>query len=255
MGEVQDPISFGDLKIDLKDMIDRGRDSTINDRILGRVLNGAEQFICNRLGGFAKFLEDTEEITLTGGSTTYTFRPSVKKVISIRDENNVWRLEWIDRERFNAYLVNPAFQTGSPLFWTDFGFVRRTNAESPQQQYGQLKIEVSPQPASDTTAFVDEILRAGFMVDDTDFPVMPAEYHWGLLNVAAWMLGPRDVGNKAYTQFREVAREWLENIMRGEIRNLAGNQRIVPREDFERRSGANPSITPPTRFNQLWGGS
>ncbi len=255
MGEVQDPISFGDIKAAVKNMTDRGRDSTLDDTIVGQAINGAEQFICLELGGNAKFLEDTESITIPANTTGYTFRASVKDIISIRDEGNVWKVQEIDRERWNSYVVDPAFHTGSALFWTRFGFTRRTNEESPAQQYGQLKIEVTPAPTSETTLVVDEILRPGFMVDDEDMPVLPAEYHWGLQEWSAYFLGPRDIGRKSFEQHERLANLWLTSIRRSEIRNLAGNQRFIPREGHDRLAGSNAAISPPTRLGQLYGGS
>ena len=255
MPEVQDPLSFGDLKTDLADMLERGRDSTLSDRILGRAVNAAEQHICNELGGYAKFLQDTETITIPANETEYTFRTQVKDVISLRDTANLWKLAYVDREMFNNSIVSASFSTGDPLYWTKFGYERRSNQESPQQQYGQFKIELTPQTTGDKTLEADEILRAGYMVDDEDMPVVPSEYHWDLLEVAASHLSPRVVGQKAFSEFRELAARAVERIRRAEIRDLAGNQRIVPREAYERASGRNSTVTPPTRFAQLYGGN
>ena len=62
MAEMQDPLSFGDLKTAVKNTVDRGRDSTLDDTIVGQAINGAEQYICAELGGHARFLEDTIEV-------------------------------------------------------------------------------------------------------------------------------------------------------------------------------------------------
>ena len=254
MAEIQDPLSFGDLKDTVKNVVDRGRDSTLDDTIVGTFVNGAEQYICNELGGNARFLEDTEAITLTSGSPDYTFRTQVDQVISLVDKSNVWKLEYVERERFNAFVVDASFTTGSSLYWTRFGYERRTNQESPQQQYGAVKIQDTPQPTSDVTLYADEILRAGYMVDDEDMPVLPSQYHFALVEVAAWFASARDVGSKAFREHQMLAQIHLQNIKRAEIRKMSGNDVMLPREKYERLAGGKATITPPTRFAQLRGG-
>lgn len=254
MAEAQDPLSFGDLKTAVKNTVDRGRDSTLDDTIVGQAINGAEQFICAELGGSARFLEDTIEITLSSGSSDFTFPVNVDQIISLVDKENVWKLEWLDRERWNAFVVNAGFSTGTSLYWTRFGYVRRTNTESPNDQYGALKIQVTPQPTGDVSLFADVILRPGTMVDDNDFPVLPIQYQWGLQTFGAYFLGPRDIGQKTFTQNERLAQQWLAAMKRGEIRQLSGNQRLMPREEYERLAGQQSTITPPTRFAQLRGG-
>jgi len=252
--EAQDPLSFGDLKTAVKNTVDRGRDSTLDDTIVGQAINGAEQFICAELGGSARFLADTIEVELTGGSPDYTFPVNVDQVISLVDKANVWKLEWLDRERFNAFVVDASYNKGQSLYWTQFGYVRRTNQESPNDQYGALKIQVTPQPTSSVSLWADVMLRPGTMVDDEDFPVVPIQYQWGLQTWSAYFLGPRDIGQKAFQQNERLARQWLDTIKRGEIRMLSGNQRMLPREEYERLAGQKSTITPPTRFAQLYGG-
>lgn len=254
MAESQEPLSFGQLKTAVKNMVDRGRDSTLDDTLVGQAINGAEQYICDYLGGNARFLADTEAITLTAGSPDYTFRVQVDQVISLVDRSNVWKLKWIDRERFNAYVVDASFSQGQAIYWTQFGYERRTNAESPDQQYGALKIQVTPEPTSAVTLYADEILRPGTMIFDTDYPVVPIQYQWGLQAWSSYFLGPRDVGRKSFEQNARVAQQWLDNINRAEIRKLSGNQKMVAREEHERLAGQSASISPPTRFGQLYGG-
>ena len=254
MAEAQEPLSFGNLKTIVKNMVDRGRDSTLDDTLVGQAINGAEQYICAELGGHARFLEDTMEVELTAGSADYTFPVNVEQVVSLVDRSNVWKLKWVDRERFNAYIVDASFSQGQPIYWTQFGYVRRTNVESPDDQYGALKIQVAPQPTSSMSLYADVILRPGTMIEDTDFPVMPIQYQWGLQTWAACFLGPRDIGQKSFAQNERLATRWLSTIIRGENRKLSGNQKMVAREEHERLAGQSASISPPTRFGQLYGG-
>ena len=248
--ELPDPSSFGELKTMLAQVISRGRDRTRDLNILGVFINAAEQYICTELGGNCEFLEHTETITIEGGTGEYTFAPQVRDIISLRDESYPQSLRWVDRQKWNAYIANPRSTTGTPYIWTRFGYVRRTNEESPDRPYGQLKIETWPVVTEDSELQADELLRPGHMVLDGDMPVIPISWHAGLLHVAAWHAASMDVGSKAFQEHERLAGIWLRSMKMESIRNMAGTQRFVTREEHERNRSTG-TLIPPTRAAQL----
>lgn len=253
MDERPNPFTFGELKTRLGQVVDRGRDSAMDDAQLGQYINDAEQWICIEVGNSAYWLEKTDSINLVSGENTVNLPLQVARVISVREESEYRALVWMDRQRYLAYIVNPTVTTGSPLYWTTFEPTRRENVESPSQPYGQLQMHLWPTADNDHTLQYDAVVRPGDMVDDSDMPIIPIQYHRGLLETAAWFAGAYDVGNKTFAQHEKLASIWIASIKRDCIRHLAGNQRMIPREEYERRM-ARPITAPPTRIGQLRGG-
>lgn len=249
--EIQSPFNFSDLKSDFLAIIDRGGDSSMDSSLAGKYLNAAEQYICSRIGA-PKFLEHSDTIDTTADSPELIFPVNVKDVVKLMDKTNMHALSYYDAQKWNDYIVDPTNSSGIPLAWTKWGYVRRTNAESPSQPYGAMKVKLWPTPTEVLTLDYDCILRPGSMVSDSDFPVIPMEWHFGLIQVAIMIAGPRDVGVRTFREYAEMAERWLREIIRADRRDLAGNPRLTPGEEHRRKS--RKSATPLSRFNQLYGG-
>jgi hypothetical protein len=254
----QMPTSFAQLKVQLGHAIDRGGDSQLDDTLKGQLLNAAEQHICAELGGYAYFLEATGEIVLPIGQSptaeengVLVLSSQVANVISFRDEANRRQLEKVDRERWNAFITDPTATTGPPLAWCQFGYIRRTNAESPGMPYGQIKIRFWPVPSADHTLNYDYILKPGAMQYDDDYPVIPISFHFVLLEVASWFAGAYDIGNAAMQKHMQLAQVLMATLRRDAIRmkSMPGNVGFIPGEVHARNAG--PAF--PTRANQLSG--
>lgn len=249
---LQDPLSFGELKTLLGQMIGRGgRDSAMADSLRGHLINAAEQYVNEELSSSAYWLEATGTLTIPANTSVVTADQNVRDIVNIRDEGNVRALQYMDREAWNKYITDATDVTGPPLAWTKHGYSRRDNTETPDEPYGQLQVAIWPVPTGETVVQTDVMLRAGHMVDDSDLPILPISMHWGLLQVACWFAGPYDVGNKAFAQHERLAGVWMATMRRGAVRNMAGSPRLVPGE--EHRRGAAVSLTPPTRAAQLIG--
>ena len=243
------PMCFETLKDLLGQMYARGGDSDLSETLRGVWINGAEKFIVSRCGA-PKWLQCVKTIELAAGETEYNLPISVQDVRSISDRGNIRQLSYVDRDRWSSYIVDPSQVTGTPLSWTKFEYVRRDNTGSPESAYGQIVAHFWPEPSGATTLYADCQLRPGAMVYDSDFPVVPSEYHFGLLELALMYSGAYDIGTKAYAQHRDMAMQWLAEVVRAERRDLAGNLRMVPREEHTRRQGASAPIGPPTRRGQ-----
>ena len=245
------PINFGSLKTFVATILDRGGDSVLADGLAGLYVNAAEVFISSKIGA-PSFLEHSDTITGDANDDDLTFPLQVSKVVSIIDQSNNHQLTWVDRARWNSVIVNPAIATGIPTRWTQWGYNRRENVGSPSQPYGQIKVKVFPTPTSAMTWNYDCILRPGTMVLDTDFPVLPPEFHYGIIEVALMHAGPYDIGMRAFREHREMAMDWVGEIVRAERRNMAGNQRIIAREEDVKSKKRR--AYPLTRAEQLNGG-
>ncbi len=249
--ELQSPSDFLTLQTDFLAIIDRGGDSSMGNSLAGKYLNAAEQLICSRIGA-PHFLEYSDTITCTANSPDLTFPVNVKDVTMMFDKANMGQLTFIDAQKWNAYIVDPTNSTGEPVSWTKWGYSRRTNAESPSQPYGAMKAKVWPTPTSATVLDYDCVLRPGFMISDSDHPVVPSEWHFALIQVAIMIAGPRDVGVRTFQEYSRMAEIWLREIVRSERRDLSGNIRFTPREEHIAKSRR--KATPLTRMNQLYGG-
>ena len=248
--EVLSPMNFGTIKGLVRQILDRGGDSTTSDTLAGVWVNAAEKFICSEIGQ-PSFLQYSDSFTLAGGDGTETLPVNVKDVTSIYDKSNLHKLTYVSREIWNAYVVDPTNGTGIPGAWTKSGYTRRTNTESPSREYGQLEITVWPCPSSSITLNYDCALRPGCMVLDSDMPVIPIEYHYGLIQVALMNAGPYDIGVKAFQQNSQLAMRWLRSAIRSERREVQGNQRFMHVAEWNRRRGTRAN--PLTRYAQLHG--
>lgn len=249
-----DPYSFKTLKDTMLEVISRGGDGSLGtsgDALAGKYLNAAENFICMKIGA-PWFLQHSDTETLSAGDEDVTFPINVADVVDIWDAANIQKLSYMDRSNWNSYVVKPSSATGNPAVWTKWGYTRRDNSASPSTEYGQMKIKVWPVPTGSFTLNYDCILRPGTMFNDTDQPVIPIEWHFGLIQVAIMLAGPRDIGIRTYREYAELAREWVRDITREDRRNLSGNLRLIPREEDRRRTRGYGA--PLTRRAQLYGG-
>lgn len=233
--EVLKPMNFGTIKDLVGQVKDRGGDSSTSDTLRGVWVNAAEKFVCSEIGA-PHFLEYTDTIVASSGSNDLTFPVNVKEVVSLYDKSNLHALVLLERAKWDSYIVDPSKTTGLPAVWTKWGYSRRANTESPAQEYGQFQVSVWPTPSSDTTLSYTCILRPGCMVHDSDFPVVPIEYHYGLVQLALMMAGPHDIGVKAYAQNRELAMMWLRTAIRADRRNMSGNDQMVHVASHSRRN-------------------
>ncbi len=254
----QIPTSFAQLKVMLGHAIDRGGDSQLDDTLKGQLLNAAEQYICSELGGDAYFLEATSEIVLPIGQSptaeadgVLVLSAQVANVLSFRDESNLRPLGKVDRERWNSFITAPGATTGPARAWCQFGYIRRTNAESPGMPYGQIKIRFWPIPSADQTLNYDYILKPGAMQYDDDYPVIPISFHFALVEVASWFAGAYDIGATAMQKHQQLAGVLMTGLRRDAIRMKAmtGNTGFIPGEVHARNAGS----AFPTRANQLAG--
>lgn len=250
LAERSEPLSFGNLKDLTFEIVNRGRDGGQSEDIKGHCVNAAEQYICTELGGDCPFLNTVEEIIVPASTGEYTFSEQVRDVRTIRDETNRRTIAYVIRERWNAYIGDPEATTGPPIAWTKKEYIRRTNAESPNEPYGRLTAEFWPMPTDDHTLFVDEMLRPGHMVYDGDLPVLPTQWHQGLVHLAAVYGSTQDVGSKAYQENSRLADMWIRAMRRETQREMAGSQHFVTREEYERRRSGS-RVGPPTRLGQL----
>jgi hypothetical protein len=252
--EVQNPYSFGTLKEQFLQMIGRGGDNPLgsdSDTQAGRFLNAAEQYLCNKLGA-PWFLRHSDTITTTAGDEEITFPVNIADITDIWDEANIQKLQYVPRGQWNSYIVKPTSATGNPLAWTKWEYTRRTNQASPATEYGQRVVHVWPVSNSAFTLNYDGLLRPGAMFDDDDQPVTPYEYHFGLLNIAAMLFGPRDIAPRTFQEYVRTAMSYIADAKRENERNLSGNLRMVPREEFARKTRRYNA--PLTRRGQLYGG-
>lgn len=245
----QNPMTLGELRSQLSAIVDRGRDSKLNDTLLDFTINEAEQWICLELGGNAYWLEREGTITIAAGEETTTVAQNVRDIINIRDEANDRELGYLTADEYSRRIVTSADRRGPPLIWCKFGFVRRENTESPSQSYGQRQIRVSPVPSSDTELQTDEIVEPGQMAADGDVSVLPISMHSGLLRVAAWKHTAFDTSTKNAQMHREQAMAWMATLKRVVNRDIAGNLHIIPGEEHRRWAAA--SLLPPMRRSQL----
>jgi len=249
--EIQDPMTLGELKEDLKEMFDRGGDSSLDDRLAGRLLNAAEVFIVNFIGA-PKCLEHTDTIVTTASDKDLTFPVNVEDITNIWDDDNIRQLDFIEKRDWSAFITRPEYSSGSPYAWTKWGFVRRTNQESPSEPFGALQVQIWPVPTTAYTLNYDCILRPGYMNNDSDFPVLPIDYHWGILQVALMNAGQYDIGVGEQKRHERMAMMWLNEMRRKERRDLAGDLRFIGRDEFSRRQRRRG--VPLTRRAQLYGG-
>lgn len=247
--EIQDPMQLSELRSVLKEVFDRGGDSSLSDSLSNHYLNSAEVYIVKFIGA-PKCLEHGDTISVS--SEDFTFPANVNNIVQIWDEANRRPLVKVDKFTWNDYITDPSVTSGSPVAWTQWGFSRRTNTESPSQNYGGLKVKFWPVPSSATTLNCDVILKPGTMIFDSDFSVLPPDYHYGLIEVALMLMGPYDIGQKAYAQHRDMAMQWLNEIRRDERRDVGGNMKLVSVENHAMRSNSNR--VPLTRLDQLSGG-
>ena len=248
--EVLVPLNFGTLKSTVKSILDRGGDSATSDTLAGMWVNAAEKFICSEIGA-PHFLQYEDSFTLAASDNTETLPVNVKEVTSVYDKANLHQLVYVAKEKWNAFITDATNGTGTPGAWTKWGYTRRTNTESPSAEYGQLQLAVWPTPRSSVTLSYDCILRPGCMVFDSDMPVVPIEYHYGLIQMALMNAGPYDIGVKAFQQNSQLAMMWLRSIIRSERREMQGNQKFIHVAEWRRRAGARAN--PLTRYDQLYG--
>jgi len=248
--ETQVPMNFSSLKTDLKEIFDRGGDSSMSDRLAGRYINAAEVHIVNYIGSM-KCLENEDTITTTASSGSLTFPVNVEEVISIRDTSNKRPLAWVEKEEWNRYIVDPTNSSGSPYAWTQFGYDRRTNAESPSAETGGIKVTLWPTPSTAMSLAYDCILKPGYMIEESDQPVLPMDYHYGILQIGLMLAGPYDVGNRTFETHSRMAMQWLDGMRRKERRDLSGNLKFQGREVANRMSRGR--VVPLTRNAQLFG--
>ena len=247
--EQQDPHNFASLKAYLKEIISRGGDSDMDDDLAGVYVNAAEKFLVDEIG-MAPFLNVSDTLTLPGGDSEYTMDLNIRDVYSFRDESNLRPLAFIERNLWNLTVTAAdSGGGGQPSIWTKFDYARRTNVGSPAQPYGAIKVHFYPAPGSDTVLQYDAQLKAGCMVLDSDFPVVPIEYHFGLIEIAALHAGAYDFGSKAFQQHERLAMKWVRNAVRAERRSIQGNPRLMAREEVNRIARANTN--PLTRMRQL----
>jgi len=243
--------NFGQLKDLLRQIIDRGGDSVSSDSLAGYYLNAAENYVVLFVGN-PSWLNHTDTFTTTANSEDVTLPVNVKDVSIVYDQTNQFALSYMESYLWSNYIVKPSNSTGTSLAWTKMGYERRDNTGSPSQAYGALKIKLWPVPTSAVTLNYECVLRPGTMVADSDHPVLPTEFHPGLLEVALWHSGSFDIGTRAYREHAQLAQQWLGEIRRSERRQVAGNLHFVPREEQRRRSRT--AATPLTRRAQLYGG-
>lgn len=249
MAAIPSPYAFLSLKTQLRERIDRGGDPEMSDEQAGLFVNQAEQMILAELGP-SWFTETTSSIVIPGGTFRYTMPANVDDVVSIRDEGNLVPLIYLDRAKWNAYITNPSYLTGQPTAFTKHGFVQAT--DSPAAAFDQIQIEVTPTPTSDFTLQYDAILRAGYMVDDADLPIIPTNFHGCLLVGACMLAGSVDVTTQFYQVNERLFGIFMKGLRARNRRELSGNPTFVPREYHEARIGGN-SMVPPTRRQQLFG--
>jgi hypothetical protein len=249
MPAIPDPYTFLSLKNQLRTRIDRGGDSEMGDALAGQFINQAEQFILAELGP-AWFINSSSSFVIPANTYEYSMPATVDDVISLRDEGNLVPLIYIEKAKWNAYITDPDYQTGQPTAWTKFDFVRST--DSPAAAYDQIKIQVTPTPSTAFTLYYDAVLRAGYMVDDTDLPIIPTNFHGCLLAAACMLAGQVDVTSEFYQVSRDLFRTLFRGLRRRARQELSGNPTFVPRETHERRLNKN-SLVPPTRRQQLFG--
>lgn len=250
--EIQDPMNFGTLKALVRQVMDRGGDSAMDDTLSGRYVNAAEAYICARLGA-PHFLNHTDTLTVSASTETVTLPVNVADVFDIRDEGNVRALEYCPHSQWSSFIVDATETQGTPLAWTKFAYQRRLNTESPSEPAGALILQFWPVPTSDTTLNYDCSLRPGTMIDDTDHSVLPIQYQHGLVEGALFFGSGFDIGTRAYAQHRDMFQAWVAEMVRAEHRNLGGNERMIPGIEFRRRHRSAAPIAPPTRRSQLSG--
>uniref|UniRef100_A0A6M3IT43 Uncharacterized protein n=1 Tax=viral metagenome TaxID=1070528 RepID=A0A6M3IT43_9ZZZZ len=250
--ELQYGKSFSELKALVVKIVDRGGDSVIDTSLAGDYVNFAEQYISGEVGA-PYWLGEDQSLTVPASTSEVTMEANVEDVQSIRDEENNRFLSYMDRDRFDAFIVNHSDTSGTPLRWTKYGYNRRTNVESPATAMGGIKLQFWPVPSSATTLKATVQLIPGMMVNDSDYPAMPPQWHMAIVEWAAHFAGAYDIGSKAYREHFQLAMRWLLTIKRRQWRNLAGNQRFIGREEYMRRHGGSAPIAPPTRLSQLQG--
>lgn len=242
---------FGSLKTLLRKIVNRGGDDgLLDDTLAGQFLNSAEQYIV-AFCGKPYWLEYSSTIDSTAGSEDITMPVGIGDVINIWDADNKRPLNWIPKAKWDVYIVTPSNSTGSPLSWTKWGYDRRDNAGSPASPYGAMKIKIWPVPSAATTLTYTAMLRPGSMILDTDHPCIPMQFHMGLVHVAAWQSGTFDIGSKAFMDHERIAKHWLAEIRRDNVRNLSGNERMTPAEEHGLRTRTR--ATPLTRLAALYG--
>jgi hypothetical protein len=159
------------------------------------------------------------------GQFNYHLPPQVRRVLKISEFTTpmVLRMEawsWI-REQ-DPQLV----ATGTPEVWAPVSW------ENITPPLAQLTIMLWPVPTSVITYNLDAQFTATDMVNVTDIPLLPYEYHWLLIEAACYEEWMRKADSRAGTARQDLEtgvkemRHWLANPP--DYKPVAGDRAVAP---------------------------
>jgi hypothetical protein len=181
-------------------------------------INVWQQRILARPG--IQLLRDSQiNFSTMAGQANYTLVANIRRVdkMFLPDVPTVLRMESLQWLREN----DPGLQAkGLPELWIPATWLA-----------GQLKIQLWPIPSDVYLVYVDAAVTAADLVATTDVPLLPAEYHWLLVEAACYeeWLRKADARSGSARQDMETGikemRHWLQNPQ--DYRPVAGGNAVT----------------------------
>lgn len=174
-----------------------------------------------------KTLESSKSLTTTNGTAEYTpvtssaSTPRIRRIISILDQTNNKYIKEIERSVFEkSYpFVDPTVSgnLGNPRLWYESGYSSARN----------MKVTFYQIPNSALTLLVRYFFEPLALVNDTDIPLIPDQYHYGLgyWAIAKYFEFQRE-GISNY--YRQLHQSWIADMLSAEYGPVVEAPQIEP---------------------------
>lgn len=160
-------------------------------------------------------LQSNTTITTVSGTSLYTpitsssSIPRIRRIISVLDETNNKFIQEIDQKIFEkSYpFVDPTLtgNTGNPRLWMSTDYTSGRDAQ----------IKLYPIPNSTLTLRVRYFYEPLPLVNDSDIPLIPDQYHYGL---AYWPIAKYYEFQREFISnyYRQQHQQWIADMLAAE---------------------------------------